>query len=531
MTDTTPSPLAATIELLLRGIREALKLGSFDVAETLAREGLVLDPTNASLKMMRGRIAFVKKDFPTAKQNLTEALRVLSHDAASWTYLARTHATLKEWGEATAALRSAFAIKPATAAEEAELGHYYNNNNQPEEAAECFSRALELDPNNAELWNDMGSVQMDIGQMRNAERSFDMALSLNPGLIAALSNLAVLKQFQGQPEQAVAYYSKIVALKPDDAAAKQNRGAARLALGQLVDGWTDYRARFTNPAHKGWHGGMQKPLWDGESALADKGILVWSDQGLGDQILVASVLPDILRAARTVMFACEPRLIPLIARAFPTVKAVSLMDVAYNRVDLSDIDVQASISEIGPVFRANFNAFPKHSGYLKADTSLKARYAALPGEGPVVGISWHSKSALASEDKSVPLELWAPILRTPGARFVSLQYGDAAKDAVAHKNIFIDPEIDAVADVDAFAAQVAAMDLVITTSNTTVHMAGALNIPTLCLTPLVEGRPWYWFVGQDVSPWYPSVKLIWQTQRRTWIDVIERAAAELKAKC
>ncbi len=532
MTGNTPSPLATTIDLLLRGIRESLNLGSFDVAETLAREGLVLDPTNAPLKMMRGRIAFIKKDYATAKQFLTEALQTLSNDAAGWIYLARTHARFKDWAPATAALRSAFAIKPATAAEEAELGLYYNNNGQPDEAAECLSRGLELDPNNAELWNDMGAVQMDVGQMRNAERSFDVALSLNPGLISALTNLAVLKQFQGQNEQALSYYSKIVALKPDDAAAKQNRGAARLALGQLVDGWVDYRARFTNPAHKGWHGGMQKRMWDGETSLADKGVLVWSDQGLGDQILVASVLPDMLTAARNVMFACEPRLVPLISAAFPAVQAVSLLDVTYSRVDLSNIDVQASISEIGPVFRGNFNVFPKHDGYLKADpakvASLKARYAKLPGDGPIVGISWHSKSALASEDKSVPLELWGPILNTPGVRFVSLQYGDAAKDAAAYPNIFVDQDIDAVADVDAFAAQVAAMDFVITSSNTTVHMAGALNIPTACLTPLVEGRPWYWFVGRAVSPWYPAVKLIWQTGRRTWTDVIERAAAELK---
>ncbi len=531
----TPSPLAATIDLLLRGIRDAISLGSFDVAETLAREGLALDPANAQLKLLRGRVAFIKKDYPAAKQFLSEALQSLPHDAAAWTFLARTHVKMKDLDHAIACMRSAFAIRPGTAAEEVELGHYYNNNGQPEEAADCFSRALELDPNSADVWNDMGMVQMDLGQMRNAARSFDVALSLNPGMLAPLSNLAVVSQFQGRFDDALAYYTKIVDLNPDDAAAKQNRGAARLAFGHLVDGWTDYRARFTNPAHKGWHGGMQKRLWDGVTPLRDLGILVWSDQGLGDQILAASLLPDVIAAARKVVFACEPRLVALIQRAFPSVLAVSLLDVTYNRVDLSDVQVQASISEIGPAFRPTMAAFPKHAGYLKADpacvAALKARYAKLPGEGPLVGISWHSKSTLASEDKSIPLDLWGPILNQTGARFVSLQYGDAAKDASAHSNIYRDPELDAVADVDAFAAQVAAMDLVITSSNTTVHMAGALNVPTLCLTPLVEGRPWYWFVGHDVSPWYPSVKLIWQTQRRTWTDVIERAAAELKTAC
>ncbi|MBL8642352.1 MAG: tetratricopeptide repeat protein [Rhodospirillaceae bacterium] len=532
MTGTPSSGLDATIALLQRGIREAINLGSFDLAETLCREGLALDPGNAHTKLLLGRVAFIKKDFATARQYLSEALQSLPTDAPAWLFLARTHVKFKDWTRAIAAMRSAFAIKPATAAEEAELGHYCYNNDQPEDAAECFSRALEQEPNNAELWNDMGSVQLDLGQMRNAERSFDVALSLKPDFAGPLRNLAVVRQWQGRNDDALAYLDQTVTLDPGNAANIQSRGAARLALGHLTEGWSDYRARFTNPAHKGWHGGIPKPRWDGVTPLKDKGVLVWSDQGLGDQILAASVLPDVIAAARNVVFACEPRLIPLIARAFPNVRAVSLMDVPYGRVDLKDVDVQASISEIGPAFRPTMQAFPKHTGYLKANpakaAALKARYAKLPGAGPIIGISWYSKSQLASENKSVPLALWGPILQMPGVRFVSLQYGDAAKDAAAYPNIHVDTEIDAVADVDAFAAQVAAMDAVVTSSNTTVHMAGALNVPTLCLTPLVEGRPWYWFVGHDVSPWYPSVRLIWQTQRRTWDDVIARAATALK---
>jgi tetratricopeptide (TPR) repeat protein len=532
MTDTS-SPLSAAIELIHRGIREAINLGSFDLAETLSREALTLDPANAQTKLLLGRIAFIKKDYRAAKDYLSDALRYLPKDEAAWILLARSHVKLLDYSHAIACMRSAFAIRPATAAEEAELGHYYNNDGQPDEAADCFSRGLELDPNNAELWNDMGSVQLELGQMRNAERSFDVALSLKPDFVQPMRNLAVLREFQGRGNEALAYHDRIVQLVPDNATAKQTRGAVRLAYGQLVDGWEDYRARFTNPQHKGWHHGMPCPRWDGVTPLGDKGVLVWSDQGLGDQILAASVLPDVMAAAKHVVFACEPRLIPVMERSFPQLRVVSLEDVSFRRVDLNDIDLQASISEIGPAFRSAFTKFPRHSGYLKADpakvAALKAKYNALQGAGPVVGISWHSKSTLASENKSVPLELWAPILAQP-ARFVSLQYGDAAKDA-AGKNILVDQGIDAVADVDAFAAQVAAMDFVITSSNTTVHMAGALNVPTLCLTPLVEGRPWYWFIGRDVSPWYPAVKLIWQTQRRTWTDVIERAAEDLKARC
>jgi len=214
------------------------------------------------------------------------------------------------------------------------------------------------------------------------------------------------------------------------------------------------------------------------------------------------------------------------------VRPVSLFDVPLGRVNVSDTQLHASISELGPAFRSDFAKFPKHQGFLKADAAkvamLKNRYASIPGQGPIVGVSWRSSNAQAGDHKSVPLDQWAAIFKTPNVRFVSLQYGETKSPV---PNLFFDPAVDAVNDVDLFAAQVAAMDAVISTSNTTVHMAGALNVPTLCLTPRIEGRPWYWFVGHEVSPWYPSVRHVWQTTRGRWDDVIKRAATALRGLC
>lgn len=517
--------------LLIRGAREAINLGNFDVAGTLCEEGLKFAPGDAGLTLLLGRVKFIQKDFKAAKSLLTEALKANSNEAFGWLLLGRAHEKFQEWTQAVAAFETAFALKPATAAEEAELGHYYGNKGDAFSAAACFMRALALDPKNAAVWNDLGSMQIELGEMPSAKQSFDKALALEPGALAPLRNLALWHEMMGDAEAALTVHDQIVTLKPADAASRQKRGATRLAHGRLGEGWIDYRARFVNPEHKGWHGGIPKPRWeDGLAPLKEKSVLIWSDQGLGDQILVAGLLRETIAAAKRVVFACEPRLIPLIERSFPGLRVVSLMDISFGKVNLDDVDVQASISEIGPLLRPEFTAFPNHDGYLKADPAkvkeLKTRYTALPGEGPIVGLSWHSTNVLAAGHKSVGLDQWSPILKTPGVRFVSLQYGEAV-NAAKGTHIYVDPYVDPMADVDLFAAQVAAMDMVVSTSNTTVHMAGALNVPTICLTPMVEGRPWYWFVGRDTSPWYPSVRHIWQTKRRTWDDVIARAAAEL----
>ncbi|MSO98146.1 MAG: tetratricopeptide repeat protein [Rhodospirillaceae bacterium] len=535
-----PTPdLASTIALMIRGAREAINLGSFEVAETLCQEALSLDPAGHAQKLLMGRIKFIQKDFILAQVYLEQALALVPNDAVALLLLARCHRQFQRWPQAIEFFTQAFSIRPATAAEQAELGHCYGNSGEHAEAAACFSRSVGLDSKNPEVWNDLGSSQIELGDLGAAQKSFEAALALQPAAVEPWRNLALVNEWCGRPDAALDAHDHLVTLRPDDAAAKQKRGVTRLSHGKLVEGWADYRARFVNPAHKGWHGGIPKPMWDGAASLADKGILVWSDQGLGDQILVASLLPDVKAAAKHVVFACEPRLIPLMQRSFPKVRVVSLLDVPYGRVDLADVDVQASISELGPAFRPAIERFPSHAGCLKADAAkvaqLKSRYAALPGAGPIVGLSWHSTNELAGGNKSVALDQWTPILRTPGVRFVCLQYGDVAaevRDTLAKLDvtIFVDPAVDAIKDVDLFAAQVAAMDAVISTSNTTVHMAAALNVPTFCLTPRVEGRPWYWFVGREVSPWYPSVRHIWQTKRRHWSDVIEVTAQALGAQ-
>src|SRR5262249_35302121 len=140
--------------------------------------------------------------------------------------------------------------------------------------------------------------------------------------------------------------------------------------------------------------------------------------------------------------------------------------------------------------RPTLASFPAQPCYLAADSAARAMLRQRYGtDGKrVVGISWRSTSTGTGPFKSTRLADWAKILATPDVRFVSLQYGADAAEIEAVKahfgaDIVIDPAVDPVRDVDQFAAQVDAMDLVVTVSNTTAHVAGALGKPTWLLTP------------------------------------------------
>jgi ADP-heptose:LPS heptosyltransferase len=154
----------------------------------------------------------------------------------------------------------------------------------------------------------------------------------------------------------------------------------------------------------------------------------------------------------------------------------------------------------------------------------------------LIGVSWHSRRATLGLAKSLPLSAWAPILAVPGPTFVSLQYGeteaDLAQAGLAGHAVHADPEIDATHDLPALSAQIAAMDLVISVSNTTAHLAGALGVPVWTLAPTGGGSLWYWFHPRNPwqqSPWYPRLRVYHQDRPGHWGDLLHRVTADLSA--
>jgi hypothetical protein len=206
-----------------------------------------------------------------------------------------------------------------------------------------------------------------------------------------------------------------------------------------------------------------------------------------------------------------------------------------SRVEQFAVEYQALIGSLCRWLRPNAGSFPSRPGYLKAEPaqidSFRARYRERFGDRPVIGVSWRGGTGKVTQVRSVALTAWAPILRQPAFGFVNLQYGDCRADLEAVRRdlgieIVDDETVDPLKNLDDFAAQTAAMDLVISIDNSTVHMAGALNVPVWALLPAVPD--WRWMLGRSDSPWYPSVRLFRQATAGEWVPVIERITEELK---
>lgn len=246
--------------------------------------------------------------------------------------------------------------------------------------------------------------------------------------------------------------------------------------------------------------------------------------------MFASMFPDLIAAGARCAFEAHPRLERLFARSFPGAQVLAKRPGKAAAVPVPDF--QVAMSGLGEFLRRDRAEFAAHSGYLAADTRRRAhwrtRLTAL-GPGLRIGISWRGGTARTDQRlRSIALERWQPILRRPGVRFVSLQYGDCRLEVEALRaaGVRIVHWQDAVDDLDECAALLCELDLVISVPTTVIHLAGALARPVWVL---LSARPgWRYLREGERLPWYPSARLWRQAELDDWDPVIARVAEAIE---
>jgi len=435
--------------------------------------------------------------------------------------------------EAEAVLQQAAALKPNAWDIHSDLGSAQAQRGFAEAAAQSFFRAVELKPDAAIAQFNLGTALLDLGRLQDAEAAFRIALQLAPRFGPALMSLATLLSDTGRADEADIFFAEAIHLAPRDVVVKQSYALRLLRYGKLEQGFAAYQARFLPSSFALPRRPFTAPVWGGED-LTGKSILIWTEQGLGDEILSANTFQELIAEAGSCTIECSPRVISLFARSFSKARVVPRTDPPHPALT-GTFDYQVPAFDIAAITRIAFSEFPQHRGYVQATPmlrdALRAKYQALKPGNMVVGLSWES-TARHGARKRLPLDAWRPILDTPDVTFVCLQYGvkpgnaDVAKAGLLDR-LYIDGDVDALGNLDASASQVAAMDLVITVSNTTAHLAGAQNVPVWTLLPDGPGCFWYWFRDRADSPWYPSMRLFRQPTPGGWQPVVGQVAQAL----
>lgn len=480
-----------------------------------------------------GRTAYREGSYDAAITHLNAALNVFFRHAKAHYYLGLCHSKLNRHEDAADCFLMAVHYRPDFPAAVYHLGLEARRRRDYSDAATHFARAIELKPGFAQAHNNLGyTLTNDLEQYERGAAHVETALQLSPLDPDIQCNYIALLMHRGQPEQAIELCDRLLALHPDLHEARLNRALAALKLGRFTEAWPDYEAR--KHAQGNYiardFGALE---WNGES-LSGKSILVYAEQGIGDQIMFASCLPDLLQHGGRCIVECAPRLESLFRRSFPaaTVYASEAGQAAGWRAQSGVPDFQVAIGTLPRYFRAHGANFPRHQGYLAADPARIAywrqRLETL-GPGFKVGISWRGGAASTRRAlRSVALREWLPLLRQQGCRYVSLQYGNVKDELAALTGdhaIHVPHWQEAIDNYDETAALVCALDLVISVQTAVAHLAGGLGRPAWVMVPTVP--EWRYLQSGDSMPWYPSVRLFRQPHADQWQPVISTVAAEL----
>jgi Flp pilus assembly protein TadD len=418
-----------------------------------------------------------------------------------------------------------------------------------EEAIETLRPAILKMPDNPMLWNTMGTILSDQGDFTNAHIFFAEALRLDPKFPKARHNLANVLLMQGDIEAALV--ENAVAI--EGVKAGDDRQMMRLArstmlhcVGRIGEGWDEYESRI-HPQFNGRTAfAIARPRWEPGADLAGKSFLVVCEQGLGDEVLFANVLPDLIERLGPegkLTLAVESRLVPLFQRSFPLARvgAHATYDVSgvLTRVvpfigDGATIDLWSPVASLLREFRRTVDAFPSRPSFLTADPKRVAHWRKVLKTAPAgakVGLFW--KSAITKDARHryfSPFAGWAPVLAQKGVTFVNLQYGDCAEELAAAKRdfgveIWSPPGIDLKQDLDDIAALSCALDLVVGFANATFNIAAACGTPAFLISV-----PGAWTrLGTQTMPWYPATRVFLPPGFGEWDAVMAEVGQALGA--
>jgi tetratricopeptide (TPR) repeat protein len=426
------------------------------------------------------------------------------------------------------------------------LGTVQRDQGDRDAAIETLRNAIYRMPDQPMLWNSLATVLAEEGRAEESLVFYEEALRLDPKFARVWHNLGYTYAHLGRLEKALGAYDSALSLSEsghERIETKHSRSICLIGMGELEEGFSEYEIRNTPQFRTGLLHYTKAPVWRGEP-LAGKRILVVGEQGLGDELMFANVLPDIARAVGEnglLQIAVDPRLVSIFQRSFPAAEVGTYTDGKLEgktaRIfpwarENGDPDFYAPMGSALPVLRKTLEDFPRQA-FLKSDPEKRAFFRdrlTRFGRGPYVGICWRSMVMSAKRGKYYSaLDAWGPILTLPGITLVNLQNGDVASELAAAQEKFgvtihNFQDLNLRNDLDGAAALTDACDLVISAPTAAAAMAGALGRETWFL---VASRVWPQ-LGTEHYPWYRSTRVFACEKFADWDALMPRVRDALQ---
>lgn len=518
------SPKLNLPQLFKNGL-ELLHQGQSAKAQSLFLQVLSVHPNHFDSLHLLGLIAARDKKPELALEWIGRAINVNPKDASVHYNYGVALAELNFLDDAVASYRYAIKLRPEYFDAIYNLGNVLKECRRYEEAIDCYKRAINLKPQDANAYCNLGNLFKEINRYDESLACYEIAITINPNNADVYCNLGIVLKDLKRIDEAINCYDHAICLKPNLVDAYWNKSTALLTAGDFEKGWELYNWRWKNKKLKFKEWKFKQPMWSGEALPLNKTLLLYNEQGIGEQILFASLLLNLTRLVANIKIVIDPRLVPLLKRSLPTIEYLD------SNVNIEEInfDFQLPIGDLGKFFRKSmrdFDASRHQFMYVDLNRAKKLRANAIKKKTLLCGITWNSKNKDIGISKSVRLQDFLPLFKLQDISFVSLQY-DASKQDINEFNqmhnteIYFCEEVDNFNDLDGHAALIHACDFIVSISNTTAHLAGAIGKKTYLLYPSGVGALWYWANQVDQkSVWYPNVEIFQQSNFGSWFEPI-----------
>jgi tetratricopeptide (TPR) repeat protein len=477
--------MSREFNFLLNQALQYIRNGNLDTAQLLLTQITKIEANHSEALRLLSVIATLQDKNELALEIIQKSIISNRRNGVAYSIQGNIQLRLGMVSEGVASFKTAIKLTPGYAEAYSNLGNVYQELNDIDKAIDLHKKAISIDPYNPEFFCNLGNSYWSLDQIQEAKKSYESSIALDSGHVNSQYNLAHinLREFN------------------------------------FPEGWSQYEARwFTANHQKSIAINSSRPLWDGQPR--NNSLFIWAEQGIGDQILYSSMLRDLDQYPQKKIVSVDKKLIPIFQRSYPNIRIVD-KDI---RVPEQDYDEHIPMASLGKFFRSDINSFKNvQYPYL----FVKSQGFNFPLSGKInCGLSWKSGRAKFGAAKSIPLDQLDQLFSIKNINFVNLQYGDVRDEIsfIASKlgaGLQVVKEIDLYDNIDDALSLLNACNLIITTSNTTAHLAGAIGKETLLILPCGNSRFWYWQDIHGTSLWYPSIKVFKQDRLGDWEKPIQ----------
>jgi len=400
--------------------------------------------------------------------------------------------------------------------------------NQFIDANKCIEKAIALGDKSLILYRLQATVWIEIDELNLALNQLEQLFN-QTGDMTILLDIALAYQRLGQFENAESVYSELIKHKPEHHQARYSLSILQLYSGDFVKGWQGFEIR-----HKVDEAYKQKQfctLYQLGDSVINKRVLVVPEQGIGDQLIFASCLPDLVNIAKEVLVICDERLKALFINSFKGITVFTKQNILEASLQFKQCDLQIPIGTLPFIFRPSVSFFPNVPVYKVTNTLTEKLKLQLASDKLNVGISWYGGQCSNSNINrwSSKIADWKVLFQVENIQWYDLQFGEhrreVAKESFIKGKLKIVNDYNAGEDFSHYGALINQLDLVISVDNAAAIFSAFLGKETWVLVP--KDPFWVWSQNEMNSPWFSDNVSLLKKGEGSWIDSLRQLQPRL----